>query len=289
MPFSYRTAHAGKRFVPQSTQDFDHINFAMPRVSKPRNYKSPARKRARVSAGPTFDVMDIEIAKQVDAAVAQARRAQMPGRAEIKGLDTDLDVTPVLDTTNTNGSIFPVNLIAPGNGSFNRIGRKAILKSLRLRGVAYHTWLQAATTGNQLGNTLRGIVVWDKQPSGVLPTFDTIFGRTVQDGTESTEIYDVLKYDNTNRFQVLRDFVIDMPVTIDNQAGGNTDSTSNVYKFDYYIDLANRTTIYSGQSSTQTIADISSGALYVIWRAEFNSASTFVTLAKTFGRLRYTD
>jgi len=225
----------------------------------------------------------------VSAASRAGSRAPQP---EKKGMDTPLTIGTVLTTTNTNGDILPVNLIQQGTGSWNRVGRKVHLKSLRIRAVVKAVVNQDQTTGEIYSGAVRMVVVWDKQPSGAaLPSFDTIFGKTSQAGTESTTYLDPIRYDTMDRFQILRDKFIQMNPGVypDTQIGGG----SNVYvmydKFEEYIKLgAAKETLFSGQSSPMTIADINSGALYVIFRADAQTVSVNIT-ADSYARLRYTD
>ena len=185
---------------------------------------------------------------------------------ELKGVDTSLSLSPVIATTNTNASSFVLNLIQSGTGSWNRIGKKIRLKSVRLRGVARFVYKADGTSGEINSNNLRMIVVWDKQPCGnAVPAFDQIFGRTDQDGIESTEWMDQLKYDNTGRFSVLRDVVFDMNPSTGNR-GTPTGTVTLSHSFDEFIKLGGREVVYSGQSSPMTIADVSSGAVYVFFR-----------------------
>jgi len=209
---------------------------------------------------------------------------------EKKGVDQALTTNPVLDTTNTNANIYVANLIEPGTGSYNRVGRKLNLQSLRVRGIANLSTNFGSTANNLDGNVLRMVVVWDKQPSGVLPVFNAIFGTTTQAGTEATQYLDPIRYDNMDRFQILRDTVIPLVP----QAPGGTGGTENFVRvrqpFDEFIQLGGRECVYSGQSSPCTIADISSGALYVIFRALENTANCFINISDdSFCRLRYTD
>jgi len=97
--------------------------------------------------------------------------AQFFGRStgELKGVDTVLTLNPVIATTSTNASSFTLNLIVPGSGSFNRVGRTIMMKSVRLYGQLVYTYGLTATTNDIIGNTLRMVVVYDKQPSGVSP------------------------------------------------------------------------------------------------------------------------
>lgn len=225
-------------------------------------------------------------------AVARPVRYSRPMRVgEVKGLDTSIGLTPVIITTNTNGSIFVLNLIPPGTGSWNRVGRKCYLKSLRIKANATYQYAPFATTFNQAATFLRYIVVWDKQPSGgTIPSFDTIFGQTDQAGTESTTLLSPLKYDNMDRFQVLLDKRCDFnPASF--ASGGSVNAVGMSESIDEYIKLKGKECVYSGQSATQTIADISTGALYLIFRASQNTATSAVMTISTdsMARLRYTD
>lgn len=211
---------------------------------------------------------------------------------ELKGVDTSLSLTPVIATTSTNACSFTLNLVQAGNGSWNRVGRKISLQSLRVRATFSHAYALTATTNNNFGNSVRMVVVWDKQPSsGSVPTFDTIFGRTAQDGTESCLFLDALRYDNSERFSVLRDKVIDMPIQSTTPVAGTGNQVTNFYSCDEFIPLKGAITVFSGQSSPMTIADISSGALYVFFRTQLDTPVTNVVSvdADSFARLRYKD
>ena len=210
-----------------------------------------------------------------------------PRSMELKGMDTALTLTALEESTNTNGDIIVANLVLPGSGSWNRIGRKIKMKSLRIWGSFKAVFLNDPTTGNIDGNIVRMVVVYDKNPnSGAIPTFDTIFGGTAQDGTESTAYLDPLKYDNMGRFQILKDCRYNLnPPGGQNASGGTTDYVSIFWNFDEYVKVG-RETIYSGQSDPQTIADISSGALYVVFRAEEVNTTQIDVTSKSKCRLR---
>jgi len=218
-------------------------------------------------------------------AIAAARKV------EVKGMDTTMILSPIISTTSTNASSFVMNLIQQGAGSWNRIGRKVSLKSLRLCGVLEWTYAPLATSGSLVDNYVRMVVVWDKQPSGgSIPTFDEVFGITTQDGTEAGAILAPIKYDNMERFSVLRDKRYDFDVEAYNSATGTTNSVLQCEHIDEYIDLKGRATIFSGQSNPMTIADISTGGLYVYFRAYRNTDPGSVCKTElAFGRLRYVD
>lgn len=220
--------------------------------------------------------------------LAAVRRA-----AEKKGVDTALTIAgPVIATTNTNGDSFVLNLIQQGAGSWNRVGRKVNLQSVRLRGTALYMYSETATTSDLNGAVLRMVVVWDKQPSGAaIPSFDTIFGVTAQDGTESCTFLNPVKFDNMDRFTVLKDCVIEAQPKTNNNGGGTTERMTDHYPFDEFIPLQSRETVFLGQSAPMTIADVSTGAVYVYFRSDISVDNTadWSISANSFARLRYTD
>jgi len=118
-----------------------------------------------------------------------------------------------------------------------------------------------------------------------------LFGTTDQAGTESTDYLDPVRYDNTGRFSVLKD----CKLAFTPQALGATGSASVLtvsVMIDEFIKLKGRETIFSGQSTPMTIADISTGALYVFFRSKYlaNDGENQVELGNDFkARLRYTD
>lgn len=226
------------------------------------------------------------------AASYQAARPQyraLVGRqtGELKGVDTVLSLSPIISTTNTNASSFVLNLIDPGTGSYNRIGRKVGMKSLRLKGSISFNYTPSAT-GVVVGNNVRMVVVWDKQTNGALPVWSDIFGYTPQNGTEASTIMSQPRYDNMARFQILSDRIIEPQTLVGNVA--STGTVEQQASFDVYLSLAGKVTTYGGQTVSQTIADISTGGLYVFFRAANNTASNIAVVdADSVARLRYID
>lgn len=212
---------------------------------------------------------------------------------ELRGCDTALTTALgfVLATVTTNGAVIPVNVIQQGTGSFNRLGRKITMKSLRVRIACFCR--HVINAGLDLtGNNFRMCVVYDRQSSGTaLPTFDEIFGQTDQQGTETGTVFDSLRYDNTGRFTLLREKIISSnPMAIVGTT--SPDYVDNYFFCDEYIKLPNLVTIYNSTANPATITNISSGALYVIFRGELNASVTSSAWAvnpTSFARLRYYD
>jgi len=207
---------------------------------------------------------------------------------EKKGVDTPMVGFFLPETTTDNTGIFVINLVAPGNGSWNRVGRKIYNKSVRIKG-NFNAQV-SEVTGTVGGNVARMVVVWDKQPSGAaIPSFDTVFGKTAQDGTESTTFLDPVKYDNMDRFSVLKDCV--MNFTSEIVTNPITGIAVQLQTFDEFIKLGGREVVFLGQTAPMTIADISTGALYVYFRAAAadNDVNDLSIDSLSFARLRYTD
>lgn len=214
-----------------------------------------------------------------------------PARAgETKGMDTDISTGAVVDTTNTNANIYVTNLIQQGAGSWNRVGRKIHASSLRIKGFVRFTMVPTVATGITILPSIRMIVVWDKQPSGsAIPAFDTIFGITDQSGTESCpDITCPPRYDNMDRFQVLREFFWNPPAMAIAATGTGPSNTIAV-EVDEYIKLNRLESVYSGQSAPMTIADISTGALYVCIRQTAQAGGTSSAQFDGITRIRYLD
>lgn len=205
---------------------------------------------------------------------------------EKKGVDTAIAFAQIPSTVIDNSGMVVLNLIQQGAGSWNRVGRKVNLRSLRIRGDILHT--QTTTSGITNGQVVRCVIVWDKQPSsGTIPQWQDIFGFTAQDGTEGTSMHASIRYDNMDRFSILRD------VTYDPQPGaksGNPDIVTYYNTIDEYIRLGDRECVFSGQSTPMTIADISSGAIYFCVRAKTNNVNGIQSaITSMTARLRYTD
>lgn len=217
-------------------------------------------------------------------------RASIP---EKKGMDTALTIAgPIIATTNTNADAFVLNLIQAGTGSWNRVGRKVHLKSVRLLGAASYIYSSQTTTADFEEAVLRMVVVWDKQPSGgALPTFETIFGTTDQSGTEASNVLAPPRYDNMDRFQVLRDCRIVAPVETVTAAAGTGNRVIKKVSFDEYLKLGDREVVFGGQTVPMTIADVSTGALYVYFRStnSINDQTDWTITSNSYARLRYSD
>ena len=218
-------------------------------------------------------------------------------RKEKKGVDTTFVNTTIVDEVSTNNSIWLLNGIQEGVGSWNRIGRYIWNKSIELDlNFQWTTSYSALDTEQFNGSYLRAILVWDKQPNNAaIPTFETIFGHTAQTGTESSSIVDHLRYDNMFRFKVLMDKTLNPTITsatsptiTGSTSGGLFQRT--VVRFHKFLKLGNKMTNFSGTANPVTNAQISTGSLYLILRTPtVNATDNWVLLPNSTARLRYAD
>lgn len=217
------------------------------------------------------------------------RYANRTGK-ELKSLDTDIGITQVVSTTNTNDDIIGVNYLQQGAGQYNRVGRQITMKSLRVKLAAIFTYNEESTSLNLYGNQLRMVVVYDGQPNGVTPTWDTIFGRIDQVGQASTGWLDPVQPRHSGRFRILRDKVIQGYIYSTPSSTGTQENVINQYHLDEYIKLPNLLTQYQSSTNPSTVADISTGTLYVCFRAAIsNDDSQWLISSTSLARLRYAD
>lgn len=190
---------------------------------------------------------------------------------------------------NSTDYVYPINLVQSGAGSWNRVGRQLRLLSMQYKFMLTQTW-----TGNtdptkltKRPRTVRLVWVHDKAPSGTLPKKSDIFAYKNQGGTESSHALCGLNHDNIQRFKVIREHIhVFSPEqnTMERVTGGNnvnplTNGSGNINTsvtsalvsggdmrgrlVEGYIKL-NIGTNYKSESNPMTIADISTGALYLI-------------------------
>lgn len=203
-----------------------------------------------------------------------------------KALDaTESGSTGISANLANNNCITLVNSIETGTNVWNRIADKARMMSLRVRAKILRESARDPTTKTFFPNCLRFFVVWDRQPNGQVPPFNTIFNETDPLGTGYTDICASLSAIRSSRFRVLRDKMIgefgaeQQQITSLNDPnnappGTNVITTSvpavqqtRYIHVDEYIDLSKLNLVSEYSTSTTGIGAISTGALYVGFKA----------------------
>lgn len=172
---------------------------------------------------------------------------------------------------NTTGSVTCLNLCNEGTGVSQRVGRKICLKSVQVRGRV-----------NPVDNTtvdqcVRVMLIWDKQVNGVIATIAEILSAATSES--------FMNLDNRERFVVIMDkqFVLGAQDSATGYTGSPTIHPINKYK-----KLPEGSfTIYDGTGAG--IADINTGALYLVTIGDQTAASAVGGTARLACRVRYTD
>lgn len=188
----------------------------------------------------------------------------MPGRrGELKYVDIQNQQNQFDDV----GVGVLLNGLVPGTGASQRIGKKVTLKSIQIRGA-----INAGALGvNPFSGFGRMFIIYDKQANAAFPTIASILEQT--SGTSP------MNMDNRERFLVLydRQFALD-------QFGGNPSAQVKMYK------KLNLTTVFNA-GTAGTVADITSGAVYVVFINEnsYVTTSTNSPIIRWYSRIRYED
>lgn len=170
-------------------------------------------------------------------------------------------------------------LCNPQLGSdFNqRIGRKITLKSVYIRFWLYPT-IQNQSSGAFVGpaQVIRIIILWDKQPTGGLPSNTDILA--------TANPVSHINLNNRDRFQILSDKFLTLSANLLSTTNQYVDY-GNTYAWKKFKRL-NHEMIFN--SSTGSTADITSGALYLYVIGSRPSGSTDALLSFS-SRVRYKD
>lgn len=213
-------------------------------------------------------------------------------KEEVKSVDTT--ITQPFSAT----AVFTVlNVPVQGAAFYNRVGTRISMKSLNIKGYLLPTASNAASTGWDYG---RMALIYDRQPgaagAGAFPAIATLLLEYASGGGTATNPWSPLNPLLRERFTIVRDkhFILP-PMGIDGVATSTyapynafaPQHDKNSFQIDEHIKLAGLEAHYN-QTNGGTIADISTGALYLV----FFSEVVAVDAAWQFNgqaRLRYTD
>lgn len=202
-----------------------------------------------------------------------------------------------------NETMAVINVMQQGTSVFNRIGRKTKVMSMRLKlnfDYVYSNNLTAYTTG-VLRNQIRAVLIYDKENSGVIPTFSQIFGNTNQLGVTTTTLNSPVQTQHSERYIVIMDRLINLNPDITPPLGDydiGTGVSSAFYtavkrvSIDQFIDCSKRNydQFYQSNSNPATVADLSSGAIYLVLKSlDYITDVNMVTCADSYIRVKLSD
>lgn len=288
-PLFYSKTYADFRraFPERYRRDSSHIPGMAGSKRKRSESSQSGRRMKRGDKMWTVENMDAAFNSAMAArAAAQATAAarQVSRSLEKKGVDVPLDISPILSTFTTNDLIL-LNGLVPGTESRQRDGRKVLVKSVAIKGLVIGKSVGVNATDDFYGNVVRVSVVWDKQPGGVMPTWNQIFQNLPVSGAVTQDLYASREFSGMKRFQVLRDKMIILNPAHAGQAALSTSET--MLEYSEYVKIGRETVYNAGTAGT--IADIASGALYLCVRALRNTAGTNTAAFDGQARVRYVD
>lgn len=188
-----------------------------------------------------------------------------PIHAEFKSIDNDIN-----NAVNSNGSVGLLNGCSRGSDINNRIGRTIIVKSIQISISSF------ATQATGLTQEHRFLLVYDKQPNGVLPG--------VQDMVDAITPWAMRNLDNRNRFIILMDTM--HALASDLAAGTNGEGNPKIKAIKYY--RRHNLKVQYNDGDDATIASINTGAIYLV---SIGSRILGVTAGAVLGstRVRFID
>jgi len=196
--------------------------------------------------------------------------------------DTELIPNPV-------GSMGFLLLNTPlvGAAFFNRIGNKITMKSVHIK-INIGPRIPTTTPGGQ-NETVRFMLIYDRQANGANPTPATLLTDYGNGGGTQTTIISGMNPTQTGRFVILREHFIKL-FNVNNETD-MTSAASSFYQQDdhwfvnWFVKLKDLETIY--QASTGGIGDVSNGALYLVNMTDATAAAQSACIFKYKARLRF--
>lgn len=195
---------------------------------------------------------------------------------------------------NTTADIRCVNVLGVGTGDYQRSGTRIEMKSARLTGQL----VTAAGSGAPCSiDYCRVMLVYDRSPTGVLPALTDILQDQDTSGTASTDALSGMNLTNRDRFAMLIDRRFETPqcTVTSSVISGVIYPTApcpdnQVFTFDEFRILKSLEARYlNTASSPPSIADLTTGALYLISVSLVTAAGAEPFALNWNLRLRYTD
>lgn len=190
-------------------------------------------------------------------------------RQELKFQDTPVANNVVAAT----GEIFDDSIVEidQGTGESNRVGRKVIVRKISLR---YNITLPTTTTAGSMADSVRFMVIIDKQCNGATATVAGVL--------EDSTIFGFNNLSNKGRFRVLMDDVVNVAATA--AFGNGTTNASGQVRIHKSWHSKNLNIPIEYSDTGNAIADITSNNIFLLAVSEQGVAQL-----ETNARVRYTD
>lgn len=272
--------------------------------------KYAGKKRKYTTATRPSKTLQIAVAK----AVQRTKESKFIDQIPVDYID-GASFSAISNVLSDSNSIYLINGIGQGDANYHRDGNAYKNMSLRLKMVIDTFWLfNVAGVGNSrrhMGSqTIRYAVVWDSAPNGSIPNFSQIFGSVSNAGVGTVGLNSLLQVSLNKRMRVLLDKTVVMNPSITPEplsvtggvydylqgTGIDTNIETQRYTCDHYLDFSKKDMESMCVSSGSSIANIITGAIYVVVKAtNRNAAGIFsmlnpsATSGSTVWRLRFVD
>lgn len=185
------------------------------------------------------------------ASASQIVKRAVRASHELKNLDTVLNFSAGSGLV-AGTNFLVLNAIAQGVNANDRTGRDAIMEGIQIKAQLYGTAINAY-------DAIRVQVFWDTECRGVQAAGADLYSNTGAGMYVSSQI----NFDNRHRFKVLSDrtYVVE----------AKTATTDGVRAFVQNFKIGKKTHFYN--TSTPSIADIDSGAIYLVVTSQFGTTS----------------
>lgn len=185
-------------------------------------------------------------------------------RTEAKYVDQNVDF-PFDNATASSTGVLLLNGMGQGSASYNRIGRKTLLKKIIFSYQIQPYNLPANS------DRLKVALVWDRTPIGALPNVDAIFASTPASGVTTTDIDSEPNLSNQTRFKILHHKIYNVALVDGAQQvlRMNMDANDLVFRKNYNVSLH---TDWADSVATG-ISNIREGALYLVVLSQGASAA----------------
>lgn len=216
---------------------------------------------------------------------------------EIRGVDIP-KATYNFNTFNDDNSAgwTLMNAIQQGDAFYQRDGNKINMRNIHLRGYL-HPRVTSPTGEDEYVSSpgkIRMIIVYDRQPTGAVPTNGDLLRSHDQSGSASTSDCSEINLNNRDRWAILRDkewFIPSFTYKTSTREFTGAHALGYVgmedpYCVNEFIKLKDLGVTYKGNATPMTVAHVSTGAVWMV----LLKSGTNVHMAFEGGwRIRYSD
>jgi len=170
------------------------------------------------------------------------------------------DIASVVLTNNTTPQFTLLNGLVQGPAVFERLGTRVKLVGLMMRLIVH-----PARTNTSLSESIRFLVVYDRQVNGTTPTLADVLQTRTTANAVTNVVDSPPNWDKRHRFIILYDHRIGCAEhTVVGNVVTNVGPEANQmrYNLDGYVDLKGLPTEYDG--ATAAIGDVDLGSLHLL-------------------------